>query len=380
MAAEIGIASTYARDNAGVIPKDVYGVAVNFMTNRTPLAARLPSRPVGSASFFVTNDKYRGAGITASVIGSTGTTTITVSDGNQFMKGDVIEIDSEAMLVTADPSGTGNNDLTVTRGYASTTAATHLAAAPVYLIGNTRTGAEVDVNGASRIPTVVEQYLQTFQHPYAVGGALAAKTNHALPPGVANVIGRERALAIQNCMDDIERAFYYGRGVSLSAATARPAMKGLRSLLTTNNVTSPTSASAYKPTDLMRDVFEPAYRAGGNPDILLTSTNFMLGLATWGHAAQRIDAGVNVFGTPINVFESPFLMGVSIIPCPLLRPYTAIALTSNEVQIRTSRQMFDQARGNRGDATEGDIIAELALEVHNEDHHAMVTGITGWSA
>jgi len=380
LAADIGIGLTYSRVNANVIPADVYGVAINFMANRTPLAARLPTSPCGSASFLVTNDKYRGTNITASVIGSTGTTTVTVSDGNQFMKGDVIEIDNEQMLVTADPSGTGNNDLTVTRGYAGTTAATHLAAATVYLIGNTRTGGEVDVNGASKIPTTVTQWLQNFQHPYAIAGSLAAKTNLALPPGVAGAIGREKAMAIQHCMDDIERACYYGRSVSLGSTTARPQMAGLRSLLTTNNVTSPTSASAYKPTDLMRDVFEPAYRAGGNPDILLVSTNFMLGLATWGHAAQRIDAGRTVFGTPVNVFESPFLMGVSIIPCPLLRPYTAIALTSNEVQLRVGRQMFDQARGNRGDAIEGDIIAELALEVHNEDHHAMVTGITGWSA
>ena len=55
----------------------------------------------------------------------------------------------------------------------------------------------------------------------------------------------------------------------------------------------------------------------------------MTGLATWGQAVQRIDAGVNVFGTPIDVFEAPFLGGVSIIEAPLLKPFTAICLTSS---------------------------------------------------
>ena len=62
---------------------------------------------------------------------------------------------------------------------------------------------------------------------------------------------------------------------------------------------------------------------------MVVSTNFMSGFATWGQAIQRIPAGETVFGTPINVLEAPFLHGVTIVEAPLLRPYTAIALTSS---------------------------------------------------
>ena len=92
----------------------------------------------------------------------------------------------------------------------------------------------------------------------------------------------------------------------------------------------------------------------------------MTGLATWGQAVQRIDAGVNVFGTPIDVFEAPFLGGVAIIEAPLLKPFTAVCLTSSEVRMRMKRNEFWNPRGVRGDAYEGDWIAEGAIELDNQ--------------
>ena len=92
----------------------------------------------------------------------------------------------------------------------------------------------------------------------------------------------------------------------------------------------------------------------------------MSGFATWGQAIQRMPAGETVFGTPINVLEAPFLHGVTIVEAPLLRPYTAIALTSSEVYIRNKRNPYWNLRGNRGDMVEGDWIAEMAIEVVNE--------------
>ena len=89
---------------------------------------------------------------------------------------------------------------------------------------------------------------------------------------------------------------------------------------------SPVNGSAYGSSDLIRDTLQAARQNGGEPDLLVVSTNFMSGFATWGQAIQRVPAGQTVFGTPINVLEAPFLHGVTIVEAPLLRPYTAIAL------------------------------------------------------
>ena len=120
-------------------------------------------------------------------------------------------------------------------------------------------------------------------------------------------------------VDDIENCVYYGIAQALVdntnpllATTAK--MNGLRSILQTNNIsvlteTTPVNASAYGSRDLIRDTLQSARQNGGDPDLLVVSTNFMSGFATWGQAIQRIPAGETVFGTPINVLEAPSSTG-----------------------------------------------------------------------
>jgi Family of unknown function (DUF5309) len=188
-------------------------------------------------------------------------------------------------------------------------------------------------------------------------------------------------IQLQNMVDDVENCCYYGIAQApVDSSTTTAKMNGLQQILQTNNTSSPTNASAYGSTDLIRDTLQSARTGGGEPDLLVVSTNFMSGFATWGQAIQRIPAGETVFGTPIVVLEAPFLHGVTIVEAPLLRPYTAIALTSSEVYIRNKRNPYWNLRGNRGDMVEGEWIAEMAIEVVNESHHAWVSGITAFSA
>jgi hypothetical protein len=305
---------------------------------------------------------------------------VVVADASIFDIGDVIQIEQEYCLVTGTPDSgaTAGNTLNITRGYAGTTAANHNDLLPVYLVSNTRTGSEVNVTSVSRIPQAVTQYCQTVQHAYQVGGALQSDANYL--GGAITPLDRDRMLAIQHVMDDFESACYYGKGVPVSSPASRPLMKGIQTLIQTNYTTSPTNAAAYKPSDLVRDTLQACFNGGGNPTLLIVSTDFLSGFAVWGHAAMRLNAGTNVFGTPIDLFEAPFLSGVSIIPAPLLRPGTAICLSDPEVRIRLKRPMIDKPRGSRGDAFEGDIIMEGAIELDNEAHHAFVTGVTAFAA
>ena len=82
----------------------------------------------------------------------------------------------------------------------------------------------------------------------------------------------------------------------------------------------------------------------------------------------------------VDVFEAPFLGGISIIEAPLPKRATAICLTSSEVRMRMKRNEFWNPRGIRGDAYEGDWMAEGAIEIDNPEHHAWVEGIQAFSA
>jgi hypothetical protein len=280
---------------------------------------------------------------------------------------------------------------------AGTTALASIAnGSTAYLIANARSGAEINQTGLTTVGTSRTQYCQTFQFPVQIGGSAQTARAQVLPGGVQTPFDFNQTIQLQNMIDDIETACYYGVGQAPTADTQGAAgastytdsgntamMNGIRQIMSIgsgNITTSPVNASAYAPTDLIRDTLQAARTGGGEPDLLVVATNWMSAFATWGQAIQRVPAGETVFGTPINVFEAPFLHGVTIIEAPLLKPYAAFCLTSSEVYIRNKRNPFWQLRGNRGDMVEGDWIAEMAVEVVNAPHHAWVEGVTAFSA
>jgi Family of unknown function (DUF5309) len=383
---------------AGIEARNDVTVAVrNWYANRNPLVTRLPYVPVERVDFLMYSHFYRARSTTLSTaVASTTTTGLTLADATFLMNHDVLQLidstsgSSEYVQINGDPTGT--NTITVIRGVAGTTATSSVAtSSTVNLIGNSRTGAEITQTGLTTIGTSRTQYCQTFQFPVQIGGSAQTYMAEVMPGGIQTPFDFNMTIQLQNMIDDIENCFYYGIAqapldAALNSGVATTAkMNGLRQIFVTNNIspvtnTTPVNASAYGSTDLIRDTLQAARTNGGEPDLLLVSTNFMSGFATWGQAVQRVPAGVTQFGTPINVLEAPFLHGVTIVEAPLLRPYTAIALTSAEVYVRNKRNPYWNLRGNRGDMVEGDWLAEMAIEVVNESHHAWVEGITAFSA
>jgi hypothetical protein len=380
-----GFLGTY---QSGVEARNDVTVAVrNWFANRNPLVTRLPYVPVERVDFLMYTHKYRARSTTLGApVTSSGQTAITTLDATFLMNHDVLQfVDSatgntEYAQISGDP--TSATTFNVVRGSAGTTALPGVAnGSIVNLIGNSRNGSEVNQTGLTTVGVSRTQYCQTFQMPVQIGGSAQSARAQVMPGGIQTPFDFNMTVQLQNLVDDIENTCYYGLAQAPSSDnTVTAKMNGLRAIFQTNSTFSPTNGSAYGSTDLIRDTLQAARQNGGEPDLLVVSTNFMSGFATWGQAIQRIPAGETVFGTPINVLEAPFLHGVTIVEAPLLRPYTAIALTSSEVYIRNKRNPYWNLRGNRGDMVEGDWIAEMAIEVVNESHHAWVEGITAFSA
>jgi hypothetical protein len=368
-----------AFDNSAEIVNDIYVVTSNWFVNRCPIVTRTPRVPVGSTTFSIVSRHFRPRTATLGAAVAATDVQIALVDASPFMNGDVLQLASgERVEIIADPN-LANNTISVRRSAEGTTAATGAANDTILLISNSRTGAEINQNGVALRPIGINQFCQTWQHPVQVGGSLQSSSAYRTSPGIRTPFEQSKMDALQNLMDDMESSTYYGIGDD-PAVAARPKQKGLKALLSINNTTNPVNSGAYKPTDFLRDTLQAARSGGGDPDVLLLSTNFMLGLATWGQAVMRLNAGTNVFGTPIDVFEAPFLGGVTIIEAPLLRPFTAVALTSTEVRMRMKRNEFWNPRGTRGDSFEGDWMAEGAVEIENPSHHAWLEGVTAFSA
>ena len=370
-----------AYDSQNQIRNEISSVAVNWFINRTPLITRLARVPVGSVAYSIVTRKFRPRVTTlGAAIASTSATTITLSDASPFMNGDVLQIGTEQVEITSDPIGGTTNTATVRRGVAGTTAATATNGAGVLLIGNSRTGSEVNQNGTNYVPISTLQYNQTFQHPVQVGGSLQSSSAFVPAADATTPLDGAKMLALQNLMDDMEVSSYYGLPESPTSGNSRPKQAGLINQFVTNNTQSPTGAGAYTPTNLIRDTVEKCRSNGGNPDVLVVSSDFQTGFAVWQMPIYRIMAGNTIFGTAIDTFQAPLAGAMTIVYAPLLAKGTAICLSTQEVRMRMKRNEFWNPRGNRGDAIEGDFIAEGSVEADNEYHHAWVSGITGFSA
>lgn len=376
--------------NEVIYPIDVF--ARTIAIRECPLVARLPRKPIGADKFTfgakTTRNRSRTLG---AALADNTNTTITLTDVSDLMIGDVIELVSgERVEVTADPtisnSTTGAGTVTVRRGIQSTTAASQANSSAATLIGNSRTGGEVDQSAYRQIKSFTTQAVQTFQFPVQISGKMNAMNNLQLAPGESSPEESERIQRLVDMMRDVEYSMLYGR-YEYGATGNRNKMVGIRNFIPSTNVTtSPTSASAYKPSDFVRDFILPITSKQGYPTTLVLSQNFAQAFTVWSHPTQAYTIGTDVYGLPIKAMYVPFLgFDLELIPHPQLPDFTGFCLSLTDstgaptVFNRYIRQEQYNKRGNRGDAAEGEYLCDMAIEVADINHHSFVTGITGWS-
>lgn len=370
----IGILQDMTTETVEQADNDIKVISCNWFVNRCPIVTRTPRNPVGSTTFSMVGREPRArVAMLAKDVAATDSQ-LTLTNAGPFMNGDVLELPTEERVeIVCDPD-LATNVVPVRRRVEGTTAGCSVAGEILRLIGNSRSGDEVHQRSIPPRAEGVTQFCQTWQHPVQVGGALQASTDYPTRDGIRSPFEQAKMDALQNLMDDMESSTYYGRGEDPAIAT-RPKQKGLRTLLQANRTTEPVNADRYTTADFLRDTLEVARAGGGDPDVLLLSSSFMVALGFWGQAAMRLEAGLTIFGVKIDVYEVPFLGGVSVIEAPLLRTSTAVALTSSEIRMRMKRNEFWSPRGSRGDAFEGDWIAEGAVELDNPRHHSWLEGV-----
>src|SRR5262245_18977403 len=157
-----------AFDNQAQVRNDISVVAINWFVNRCPLVTRVPRVTVASQAFTMIGRSFRGRSSVLTNAVAPSDTQFTLSDAGMLMNGDVLELPSgEHVELVSDPNPSSGL-ITVRRGVEGTTPAAAPANATLLLIGNSRTGAEVDQSAVSYKPVGILQYCQTFQHPVQI--------------------------------------------------------------------------------------------------------------------------------------------------------------------------------------------------------------------
>lgn len=370
---------------------EIVPVLREILTNEFPLWSRLArSQAPGETYNVETYDTKPRKYTLQTAIASAGATSIVLAGDCPLGVGDVLEISNNAgsaterVEVTADRSFSTNTTLTVRRAREGTSGITNDLSGntTVYLIGNSRNGAEIDLNATRVGRTSTPNYIQTFQEAVQTGGKANAVSNVRIPSQFASLFETDKNVKSLEYLQNIETTVLYGIGEAPSAMGDRAKMIGIKSWINKYNSGANVRIAAggsYTKFSLIADAFQKALDAGGNPNVALCSTNFMGFLAQWGFPLQQFQNPMvtSALGVPINAFLVPFLqMPVTLIPHLMMRPGTFCALTWEDLSLKFIREMFWLPRGVRGDVQEGDWLGDYGLEIKHPGWHAWVEGIT----
>ncbi|QVY62983.1 SU10 major capsid protein [Cytobacillus gottheilii] len=292
-------------------------------------------------------------------------TTISVAKGEAFRAGHVVKIGEELLKVTA----VSGNDLTVTRGYANTTA------------GAVESGAKVEVQfveGAEGSDAREGRYkprvrksniTQIFDETVEISGTAAAVNSY----GIDDMYEYEKQKKQLELALQLEKALI--NGIKYENGVVRQ-MDGLRNLIKSNVFDL---AGADLTIDAIGDAFQAIYSKGGfkngqSYEIIVPAKQKRV-VSKFDKDLVRVNQGENTRGTVVNFLTTDFgEFPVSI--NDNLAADEVLIVDKNRATIRPlqSREFSHEYLGKKGDYLQGMIVGEYTLEFFQEAAHARIKG------
>ncbi len=302
-------------------------------------------------------------------------TTIKTADGSIFRVGDIVKVPAtgECMLVGAVDA----NNLTVTRGYGSTTAAAINDDAELLIIGS----AMAENSNGREIKSTVESngynYTQIFRTPIALSGTEAASKLHG---------GRDRAYQRRKASlehkRDIARALYFGeRKEDISGATPRRTMGGLIEFLAGASIAFDSSSRPLTYRNFDSQVAAEAFRYGSKEKLLIAGPNLASAINSWSESRLVSDIDEDAtYGIRVKNLITTY-GDLKVIYDPLLEgSYKGYGFVLDPENIRYAyldgrdTKLYTDIQDNDIDGVIDEYLTECSLELRLPQTHMMITG------
>lgn len=351
------------------VAEDVSDLVSMISPFETPLLDRLPPpvKPATNVLHEWLEDDLNPNTIVASETIDDATTTLDVVDLNGasvtgFLQAGAV-LQSTATGEYFQITSISGNELTLTRGFGGTTAATVTAADQLFVISDAALeGADV-TGDISRPRTRVTNFTQIFKKDVIVSGTVQNTTQLG---GISDEMDYQRAQRLKESLRDLEKAVIRGKasGNSLGSATAYRTMRGLLDFVATNA----TTVTSILP-DQVNDVIKLAWDNGADDLDLIIADPLSKRLID-NFNSTRIDVANRDerYHNKVSFFESTY--GVQEVVLGRWMPAnTFVVLSSQRVRVvplqGRSFQFVPVSR--TGDSEKGMIIGEYTLEVMNEE-------------
>lgn len=296
-------------------------------------------------------------------------TELVVASTEPFRSLHVVRVGEELLLVTAVDSV--SNKITVTRGYAGTTAATITANSKIEVqFVESKEGRDA-IKGRSKPRVRKSNLTQIFTDTIEITGSAAASAMYSIDDKYEYEKQKKQVeLALQ-----LERAAI--NGVKYENGDVRQ-MEGIRSFIQ-SNVTN--AAGAALTMDMINEELQKIYTAGGFKtggmyEIVVPAKQKRV-VGTFMENAKRVDQNDVKRVTVVNTLVTDFgEFNVSI--NDNMNADELFILDYNRLAIKSlkGRGFFHEYLGKKGDYTEGMVLGEYTLELKQEKAFARIKGLS----
>lgn len=303
------------------------------------------------------------ASITSTIV------TISVTDGSLYENGYVIAIDSELLWVSSASSA--SQTLTVTRGVAGSTAATHASTAVVSMVGIAR------VEGAESTPVAFtdrwtgSNVTQIFHQEVKVTRTQAKLAQY----GISDELAYQRDKAVPNLMRFVCQHILRSKGLDTGSSSAGRIMAGIQGFVTTNLVSGASLAQAAFENAVMS-----AYNNGGGnsfmafvaPTMMQKIKNFYDSTGVASTTILRVGPDQKTVGMNIEKIITPF-GDVALVLNRWAQSTIIPILAVEHAGLLTYDPFTWQDLAITGDYQRQEVVGEFTFCLRQEKAHALLT-------
>lgn len=340
----------------------------------TPLQLMLPKIQVGGVQPEWVEDQLM-AQVTAlsSTLSTTDGTTLNVTTGDGTLKfpediatyNVICRIDQEYVLATA----ISTDQLTITRGYGSTTAATHASAAVIHIVSQTELEGADGKKAQAQVRTKPSNYIQTMSRTVEVTGVQEAIKKLG---GVTSEIDYQIMQAMRQLALELEKNLIMGVKSQAGSTTTIRTMGGLWVMVSTNR----TSDSGNVDTDDIEADIKTIWDAGGIPRAILCDGGMSQDISNLYASRVRTDVQETIGGVNITSIINPLGVGpISIIPHRMMAAGEYFMLDTARIGLGYLRPFDMKDLADDGDADKRWIGGDYTLELMNEAAHTYRYGL-----
>lgn len=304
-------------------------------------------------------------------------TGVDVADGTLFKRGDIVKVEDELMHV----SSVASNTLTVIRGYAGSTAASHSTSLAIDIQSEAQDEGATFVGGHTTVVDRPYNYTQILSQRIDVTRSEQKVNNYAVADTMAyhltKLIGGNEKIGGKfkagSMAIKLQKTFYHGlRNIG---TTGPRAMGGFNQYVTTN-VTN--AASAALTRNHVESLLQTIFLAGGQPDTIICNTwpfvkfrNMFEGMITSDISQERGGSRINMLRMPWGGQDIEILFDRF---CPNDELYIVESDKLGWVTFDPFKVIDTNTSGQDGVAKS--VVGEYSFVLVNEDAHGRIHNIS----